>query len=552
MGDAGRSAWSRAACVRDLLAIDPVGLGGVVLRARAGPVRDTFLAGLTDLPAPVIRLPPTTMTDRLTGGIDVTATIAAGRRVSGSGLLEGAGAAILPMAERLRPDLAVHIARAMDDCGLCVIAVDEGIDEDAAPASIAERAAFALHLADIAMADIHGPATGAPALARARRRLAAMQSAPELAAPIALAAMRFGIDSLRAPLLTLRAARAHAALHRRDAVEEPDLLAAVDLVLSHRVTHLPDTEATDLPTPPPGGTESAGADTDRIAPSDMLVEAVRANLPADILDRLAERASRTARGAGSGARRKGNRRGRPLPARPGRYDGSAAIDIVATLRAAAPWQTIRARTARTRRAVHVMPSDIHLKRFEEKSDRLLIFTVDASGSAAFARLAEAKGAVELLLGAAYARRDHVALIAFRGTGAELLLPPTRSLVQTKRRLAALPGGGGTPLAAGLACAMDLAIAAGRRGMTPAIALLTDGRANIALDGAADRERARADATRTARALAGQGCSTIVVDMGNRPEPDLAELGRTLGGHYLPLPRADAHRLSGAVAAALGT
>ena len=87
--------------------------------------------------------------------------------------------------------------------------------------------------------------------------------------------------------------------------------------------------------------------------------------------------------------------------------------------------------------------DIRLRRYEERSDRLLIFTVDASGSAALARLAEAKGAIEILLAEAYARRDHVCLIAFRGTEAELLLPPTRSLVQTKRRLAGLPGGGGT-------------------------------------------------------------------------------------------------------------
>jgi magnesium chelatase subunit D len=83
-------------------------------------------------------------------------------------------------------------------------------------------------------------------------------------------------------------------------------------------------------------------------------------------------------------------------------------------------------------------SDLRHKRYEIGSDRLLIFTVDASGSAAVARLAEAKGAVELLLGEAYARRDHVALYAFRGTGSEALLPPTRSLVQTKKRLAALP------------------------------------------------------------------------------------------------------------------
>ena len=119
-----------------------------------------------------------------------------------------------------------------------------------------------------------------------------------------------------------------------------------------------------------------------------------------------------------------------------------------------------------------------MKRYEDRSDRLVIFAVDASGSSAISRLAEAKGAIELLLGDAYARRDHVALVAFRGTSAEILLPPTRSLVQTKRRLAELPGGGGTPLASGMEAALELALGAQRRGMAPTVCILTDGRANI--------------------------------------------------------------------------
>ena len=135
----------------------------------------------------------------------------------------------------------------------------------------------------------------------------------------------------------------------------------------------------------------------------------------------------------------------------------ARIDLVATLRAAAPWQPLRRRqTPRPEAALLVRASDIRLKRFRETSDRVLIFAVDASGSAAFARLAEAKGAIELLLAQAYARRDHVALLAFRGAQAELILPPTRSLVQTKRRLAGVPGGGGTPLASALQLALATA------------------------------------------------------------------------------------------------
>ena len=194
--------------------------------------------------------------------------------------------------------------------------------------------------------------------------------------------------------------------------------------------------------------------------------------------------------------------------------------------------------------------DLRIRRFEERSDRLLIFTVDASGSAAIARLAEAKGAIEILLAEAYARRDHVCLIGFRGDGAETLLPPTRSLVQTKRRLASLPGGGGTPLAAGLQAALQEVIAARRHGLTPTVCLLTDGRANISLDGRPDRAQAAEDAQGLARVLRAEAADALVIDTGRRPERSLSELAGTLGALYLPMPRADAESLSAAVSARL--
>jgi magnesium chelatase subunit D len=227
------------------------------------------------------------------------------------------------------------------------------------------------------------------------------------------------------------------------------------------------------------------------------------------------------------------------------------MDLVATLRAAAPWQQVR-RTLRPDHAgMHIRPADIFVRRFEQKSDRLLIFVVDASGSAAMTRLAEAKGAVELMLASAYARRDHVALIGFRGQEAEVLLPPTRSLVRTKRQLAALPGGGATPLALGLRAALDMARIARQRGMTPTLALLTDGRANITLDGAPDRARAAQDAADIAAAIAASRTDAIIIDMGNRPEPALEALATTMNAHYFALPRADARRVSAAVTSVLG-
>ncbi len=87
-------------------------------------------------------------------------------------------------------------------------------------------------------------------------------------------------------------------------------------------------------------------------------------------------------------------------------------------------------------------------------------------------------------------------------------------------------------------------------MTPTVALLTDGRANIALDGAPNRAQAAEDAGAMARALRAQGVPAIVIDMGARPEASLRKLAAEMAGPYLALPRADAGRLSAAVAASL--
>jgi magnesium chelatase subunit D len=123
-------------------------------------------------------------------------------------------------------------------------------------------------------------------------------------------------------------------------------------------------------------------------------------------------------------------------------------------------------------------------------------------------------------------------------------------VQTKRRLSSLPGGGGTPLAAGLKAALDLVGLARGKGMTPSIALLTDGRANVDLSGAANRAQASEDASLMARFLRSEGVPGLVIDTGLRPTRGLDGLAREMGAPYLPLPRADGRSLSRAVDAAL--
>ncbi|TGD66099.1 magnesium chelatase subunit D [Tabrizicola sp. WMC-M-20] len=550
--------WTRITLALQLLAIDPQGLKGLWLRARSSAVRDRVTAALSAVPLPLVRLHPGIADDALYGGLDLSATLATGRQITTPGVLSQPAALVLTMAERVPPGLSARLAHALDTPRHCLIALDEAAEDgEGLPSALTDRLGLFLDLDGIAWSETDEIVMDADALSRARSLLAMVTLPADAAAALTRAAAELGIGSLRAPLLALAAARAHAALSGRAVVEDADLRQAAELIYGHRALPLPESAPQDEAEPPPpdpgDDAPSESESQSQSIPEEMLIEAARAALPADLLAQLAAgRAARAAKGAsGTGAERGGNRRGRPLPSRPGRLGSGARIDLVATLRAAAPWQPLRRKAAQSDAVLLVRTSDIRIKRFVETSDRVLIFAVDASGSSAFARLAEAKGAVELLLAAAYARRDHVALVAFRGTTAEVILPPTRSLVQTKRRLAGLPGGGGTPLAAGMRLALATATQARAHGLTPTIALLTDGRGNIALDGTANRALAEEDAQRLARAIRATGLPSIVIDTANRPQPGLAAMARAMDAPYLALPRADARRLSGVLSAALG-
>ena len=257
----------------------------------------------------------------------------------------------------------------------------------------------------------------------------------------------------------------------------------------------------------------------------------------------------------SGSERTNAARGRPAGVRRGEPRPGSPMSLIETLRAAAPWQKIRRVFAnahhrseeegviRTLEKIEVRSDDFRVKRLKARSQTATIFAVDASGSTAMQRLAETKGAIELLLAECYIRRDQVALIAFRGKGAELLLPPTRSLTRAKRSLAALAGGGGTPLASGIAAATALALNVRRRGISPLIVLMTDGRANITAEGKPGRDRAQNDASMASRRLRAEGIATMLVDTSPRPQLQAERLAQEMAARYLPLPYANAAAIS---------
>ena len=89
----------------------------------------------------------------------------------------------------------------------------------------------------------------------------------------------------------------------------------------------------------------------------------------------------------------------------------------------------------------------------------------------------------------------------------------------------------------------------RRGQSPVVVLLTDGRANVARDGTGGRERAQAEATQAARQLSALQVPLLFIDTSPKPQPEAAQLAGAMRARYLPLPHAGAAAVSLAVRAA---
>ena len=234
------------------------------MRAHAGPVRDRWLALLRELlppAAPVRRLPLHVTDGRLLGGLDLAATLRAGRPVADRGLLAEAdgGIVLVAMAERLTPGTAARLAATLDAGevllerdGLAlrtparfgVVALDEGSAEDERPpAALLDRLAFQVDLAHQHRGILAAPA--APTPRRWPRRgcgCPRVEAGAEILEALCAAAMALAIHSVRAPLLAMRVARAAAALAGRSEVGEADAAVAGRLVLAPRARALPAAE----------------------------------------------------------------------------------------------------------------------------------------------------------------------------------------------------------------------------------------------------------------------------------------------------------------------
>jgi len=217
------------------------------------------------------------------------------------------------------------------------------------------------------------------------------------------------------------------------------------------------------------------------------------------------------------------------------------LHLAATVQAAAPHQRARGRSGR---GLVVRRDDLRQATREGREGNLVLFVVDASGSmAARQRMGAVKGAVLSLLLDAYQRRDKVGLVTFRGSAADVALPPTSSVDAAAARLESLPTGGRTPLAAGLLRAHDVLRV--ERLRDPArralVVVVTDGRATGGPEPVAL-------ASRAARLFAAEGVASVVVDCESGPvRLGLAgQLAGELGGTAVTLDELRADSIAGLV------
>ena len=497
-----------------LAAMDPA-IGGVLLRGQKGSAKTTLARGLAALlpgDAPFVELPLGATEDRLIGTLDLGAVLTGDGRRFEPGLLAAAHGGVLYVDEvNLLPDHLVdvlldvaasgvnrveregisheHPARfvligsmnpeegelrpqLLDRFGLAVDvttsleprdraeAVRRRLDFDADPAAVARE---------------HAPAEQELGARLARTDPAQVPDA--LMVRIGALCAAAGVDGLRADLVISRAAGALAGWEGRPEAIVDDVRRVAPFALAHRRRRTPFNEPQEnglddaldaLDDADHGDDQSAGdTDTERVAEPDAPPQRV---VPLRATRAPAEAAGRRSPGDGSRGRLIGDR----VP------DGPVgAVAVAATARAVAE------RRALDPEGPAVRPEDLREARREQRTGNLLVLAVDASGSMGARRRMEAvKGAVLGLLVDAYQRRDRVALVAFRGDGAEVLLRATGSVEVARTRLADLPTGGRTPLAAGIDTALDVATSPANRGsgQRPLLVLVSDGRATAALDG----------------------------------------------------------------------
>jgi magnesium chelatase subunit D len=541
--DDAKLALLLAACERTI--------GGVLLRGDKGTAKSTLARGLAALlpgDAPFVELPIGATEDRLVGTLDLTVALTEGSKRFDPGLLHAADGGVLYVDEiNLLPDHLVDVLLDVAASGInrveregvsyshpsrFVLVGSMNPEEGELRPQLLDRFGLAV--------EVRTPSDPAERAAALRRRLSfdagtsnfddeeaslaarlaawrPAQVGADLVDAVARLCAAAGAEGLRADLTICRAAGALAGWEGRSSATPDDVRRVAPMALAHRARRDP-LDPPGASSPLESALESAFEDSEeRVAEAGTPLEAPVVR-PAD--------------GAGLVQPATGRRGSAPGPR--GRLVGDREPD--GPLTSVAVGATVRRAMSRPG-PVLVNPSDIREAVREQRTACLIVLAVDASGSmGASRRMETAKGAVLGLLRDAYQKRDLVSLVTFRGEEAQVVLRPTGSVEVARARLAELPTGGRTPLAAGLRTALQVASAPARAGThTPLLVVITDARATAAPPGQQPGTAAAVVADEIRRS----GITSVVIDVeaadsGGTRLGMAARLAEMMGARYMPL------------------
>lgn len=348
-------------------------------------------------------------------------------------------------------------------------------------------------------------------IASAQRNQDAVVIKDNLLEAISLICCEVGAVSLRADITMNKVARTIAALNGRPIVQLRDVKDAAELVLPHRKRRNP--------------TDQPGLDQDQL---DSLMENIENQLEKEQTEDIESPAEDEVFSASDLSGLKVNFDGDSTAQKSGTrsaVSGGARGHYVRSVRNQNPSHlavdsTVKASILRNDGKLDVTRDDFHEKVRAGKTGNLFVFVVDSSSSVgAMKRMELVKGAAIALLQDIYQRRDHIAVVTFRGTSADVLVPATRSIDIVDRSLRDLPTGGRTPLASALQATEKLVRTshAAKYG-EPILIVLTDGKANVALGTNGDPWE---ESLALARTLSDKLVTTVVVDT----EAGMVRLGR---------------------------
>lgn len=538
--------------------IDP-SLGSLSVKANYSTVREELLSNLLSLlkPKRLKKIYPFQNPTDFAKNINMIDTLTFGMPKYNEDIFSSDNIAlILTNTEKMEKGLATFLRdKIKNNSNNFFIALDESESNEVTRANLSDYLIFSMNLDGTRYKDLKKVSINRKKIAQARKNLVTVDVNEKILEYLIASAKMFSISNLHTIFSTLKVAKAICAYKREKTVSREDINLAISLSMIHKAKQIPEfnqekkeeaSKEKQLRDDNESKTNSSELNTED---KKMLIDALKISLPSNLIESLLSKNSQSisiGETAGSGEKNINFSAGRPIPSINRKYSSDKRIDLIGTLTRAIPWQKLRSSSTSKNRKIIIYPQDIMIKRFEKQSERLLIFLVDASGSNAIGRLNEAKGAIEILLSDAYAKRDNVALISFSGLKADPLLLPTKSLVTAKKKLSSLPGGGATPLANGLLQAFNMADAARSRNIKPIIILLSDGRGNMSLDGVGDRVKALEDTNYVASLIKRNAIGNILIDTSRRKTPMADELARKLSGYYFQLPMANSSSISKAV------